>query len=45
MSNIRGGKPKVIRNQENAIMGRTAQQDNQVLTVLSDVTDRGLVLV
>ena len=45
MANTRGDKPQVVRNQENAIMGRTAQQDNKVLTVLSDVTDRGLVLV
>ena len=42
---VRGDKPIVLRNQENAIMGRTAQQDNEVLTVLSDITDRGLVLV
>lgn len=39
----RGGKPVQIRNQEHAIMGLTAKADNEVLTVLSDITDRELV--
>lgn len=40
---VRGGKPVQIRNQENAIAGRTAQADNEVLTILADITDRTFV--
>lgn len=42
-ASVRGGKPIQIRNQENAIMGRTALEDNKVLTVLSDITEHALV--
>ena len=42
-ASVRGGKPIQIRNQENAIMGRTAQEDNKVLTVLSEVTEHALI--